>query len=214
MKNIWQILTIFLAFALLVVLGASLFDQSEVVAVETVSSVSNEDIVIESIMTRTSVRKYTDQQIEPEKIEKILKVGMSAPTAGNRQPWEFYVVTDTTIIKQFTKVTKYTAPMNENALTAIVVCGNPSKSFPGNDQLYWVQDASAATENILLATHAMGLGAVWCGVYPGEDRVATLRGLLDIPQELTPLNIIMMGYPAAEPKIKDKWKPEKIHYVK
>lgn len=210
MKYIWQIITILLAAALAILSISTLSNREKVSPVEVQDS--QEDIILNSIMTRTSVRAYTNQKIEPWKIEKILKAGMSAPTAGNRQPWEFYVVNDTSIIKQFVNVTPFSAPMNEEALTAIVVCGVPAASVPNYPE-YWVQDASAATENILLATHAMGLGAVWCGVYPVPERVATMREMLSIPEELTPLNIIMMGYPNAEQDVKNKWDTEKVHYV-
>lgn len=214
MKHYWQIITILLAVVLVILSTNSLFVSSEQQEALTPDNeqISNEDVIINSIMSRTSVRHYTDEFITDDQVEKILKAGMSAPTAGNRQPWEFFVVRDTSLIKQFTSVTKYTAPMNESSKLAIIVCGDPEKSFPG-DNLYWVQDTSAATENILLATHAMGLGAVWCGVYPGLERVATLKKLLNLPEELTPLNIILMGYPAKEQNIKDKWKPEKVHYI-
>ena len=207
-KYRWQIITIVLAAIIMVFSISSLFERPA----KQVEQIPTEQVVINSIMTRNSVRKYTDQIITPTQVETILKAGMAAPTAGNRQPWEFYVVRNTNIIKQMTKVTKFAAPMNKNAKLAIVVCGVPSESFPVEPR-YWVQDVSAATENILLATHAMGLGAVWAGVYPGEDRVETLRELLNVPERLVPFNIIMMGYPDGEQTIKDKWKPEKIHYV-
>ena len=173
-----------------------------------------ENSVIDAIHARTSVRTYSDKPIEKSVLTELVKAGMAAPTAGNRQPWEFYVVRDTAIIKQMTKVTQFAAPMNEIAQLAIVVCGVPSESFPIEPR-YWTQDVSAATENILLSAHAWGLGAVWCGVYPGEERVATLRKLLDVPEKLIPFNIIMLGHPdkAIAPTIKNKWKPEKVHYI-
>lgn len=211
MKYSWQIVSLLLASALTIVSVSSLFDGETDSTVTSTETLDEEDIVLNSIMTRTSVRKYSDKEISPDKIETILKAGMAAPTAGNRQPWEFYVVRDTNIIKQFPKVTKYADPMAQYTKVAIVACGKPSVSFP-TEPLYWVQDVSAASENILLSAHAMGLGAVWCGVYPGEDRVETLRGLLNIPENLVPFNIICLGYPDADPMIKDKWKPEKIHY--
>ncbi len=210
MKYSWHLLTLLLAVAVLVLSLGTLTERGNE---EKVSDKTDGEIVLDAIMTRTSVRQYTDKIIPLDDIETILKAGMAAPTAGNRQPWEFYVVNDTNIIKQFVGVSKYTAPMNEYARTAIIVCGVPSKSFP-DGPTYWIQDCSAATENILLATEALGYGAVWCGVYPGMDRVAVLRGLLDIPEELVPLNIIMMGEPNAEPKIKDKWDVTKVRYIK
>ena len=216
MKNIWQIMTLLLAVAVVLLSITSLFDKPSTSVAENLPNITMESkgqIAYENIMTRSSVRKYTSEKVSDELIEKMLRAGMAAPTAGNRQPWEFYVVRDTAIIKQMNKVTKFAAPMNEIAQLAIVVCGVPSEAFPIEPR-YWVQDVSAATENILLSAHALGLGAVWCGVYPGEDRVAVLRSLLDIPEKLVPFNIIMIGHPdkTIEPTIKDKWKPTKVHY--
>ncbi len=210
MRFKWQIVTILLA----VVVVALSINTLSVKPTKQVANkeVSNSEVVIESIMTRSSVRNYTEQRVSDDMVTTMLKAGMAAPTAGNRQPWEFYVVRDTNIIKQTINVSKYTAPMNQIAQLAIVVCGVPSESFPAGPT-YWVQDVSAATENILLAAHGLGLGAVWCGVYPGEDRVATLRGLLDVPEKLEPFCIIMIGHPKDEPKIKDKWRPERVHYI-
>ncbi len=210
MKYSWHIITVTLAAAFVVLAATSLTAPSA----QNSEPINEEQIILNSIMTRTSVRKYSDETISESTMETILKAGMAAPTAGNRQPWEFYVVRDTDIIRQFTDVTKYTAPMASHAQVAIIACGVPSESFPHEPQ-YWVQDVSAATENILLAAHAMGLGAVWCGVYPGEDRVATLRQMLNIPEKLIPFNIIMLGYPdpASPTTPKNKWKPSKVHYI-
>ncbi len=209
MKYKWEITTLILALAVTVLSISQLFQDGNK---NIEQPIEKADIVLESIMTRSSVRTYSDEKVNKEFIEKMLRAGMAAPTAGNRQPWEFYVVQDTSIIKQMTKVSKYTAPMNDEAQLAIVVCGVPSLSFP-TEPTYWIQDVSAATENILLAAHGLGLGAVWCGVFPGEDRVETLRGMLDIPDHAIPFNIIMIGHPDTDPNIKDKWKPERVHYV-
>ncbi len=209
MKYKWEITTLILA-ATVVVLSLSQLFQSGNKGIE--QPLEKSEIIIESIMTRSSVRSYSDERVNEESIEKMLRAGMAAPTAGNRQPWEFYVVQDTSIIKEMTKVTKYAAPMNEFAQLAIIVCGVPSLSFP-TEPTYWVQDVSAASENILLSAHALGLGAVWCGVYPGQDRVETLRAMLNIPEDVIPFNIIMIGHPDTDPNIKDKWKPERVHYV-
>lgn len=213
MKYSWQIVTFLLAITV-TILSISLIINNEPINDQNreAAEINESEIVINSIMTRSSVRKYSDKEVEKEIVEKVLRAGMSAPTAGNRQPWEFYVIRDTNIIRQFPKVTKFADPMAKEASVAIVVCGVPSEAFP-IEPSYWVQDVSAATENILLAIHALGLGAVWCGVYPGEQRVATLRELLDVPIKLTPFNIIFLGYPEGEPSVKDKWKAEKIHYI-
>ncbi len=210
-NNKLQTITLFLAVAVVILSFNSLFQKNEKVSEVVLSA---EEVALENIMTRTSVRQYTNERVSEEMVETMLRAGMAAPTAGNRQPWEYYVVRDTNIIKQFSQVTKYAAPMNAYTKLAIIVCGVPSQSFP-DAPLYWVQDASAATENILLAAHAIGLGAVWCGVYPREERVDLLRNMISAPSDLVPLNIIMVGHldPNVPIIIKDKWKPEKVHYI-
>lgn len=208
MKYAWQVVSILLAAALAVLSVSLLFvEQSEPAE----APKRDADVVLNTIMTRSSVRQYTDQEVTPQHVETLLRAGMAAPTAGNRQPWAFYVVRDTAIIRQFPKVTKFSDPMAQQARVAIVVCGVPEEAFPVEPR-YWVQDVSAATENILLAAHATGLGAVWSGVYPGEERVATLRQLLDVPERLVPFNIIFLGHPSGEPSVKDKWRPERIFH--
>ncbi|MFI3319059.1 MAG: nitroreductase family protein [Rikenellaceae bacterium] len=170
------------------------------------SSVTSEQAVIESIMTRTSVRSYTSQEVEQEKIETMLRAAMAAPTGMNKQPWEFIVVTDPEILAQLPSVARGMS-MAANAPLAIVVLGDTKVSGS------WVLDCSAATENILLAAHAMGLGAVWCGVEPNNDtdRSGKMSKLMNLPDGVKALNAIIIGYPDSEPKIKDKWKVEKIH---
>ncbi len=205
MKHQWKILAVLLAASTAILAFDKLTEKPA-------ESLPAGEVILESIMTRNSVRDYTEERVSDELIEKILKAGMAAPTAANRQPWRFYVVRDKSIIKQATKVTKYAAPMNERAGVMLVVCGVPSESFPVEPR-YWVQDVSAATENMLLAAHALDLGAVWCGVYPGEERVAALRELLNVPEEVVPFNMIMLGHPKGETPVKDKWKPERVEYV-
>lgn len=136
---------------------------------------------------------------------------MAAPTAGNKQPWRFIVIKDKDMLKAISANFR-TMSMAQKAPIAIVVCGDVNATFPGDGQGYWIQDASAATENMLLAAHALGLGAVWCGIYPMPDRVAQLREMLAIPDSIVPLNVVPVGYPAEDPAPKDKWKPEQVHY--
>ncbi|MFI3320859.1 MAG: nitroreductase family protein [Rikenellaceae bacterium] len=214
MKNSWQILTLLLAVALVVLSFKVAMDSGSKSGVEA-APVDKGEIVLNAIMSRTSVRSYTSQAVETEKIETMLRAGMAAPTAGNRQPWEFVVVTDRATLDAIPPIIKG-AHMAAKAQLAIVVCGDPSKSFPGVLSEYWVQDCSAVTENILLAAEALGLGAVWCGAYPNDanDRVGKIRELLNLPEGIYPLSINVIGYPNAEPHIKDKWKPEKVHYNK
>ena len=166
---------------------------------------------IETIMTRVSVRAYTDRMMEDDKIETMLRAAMAAPSAGNKQPWRFVVIRDKAILGAIASNLP-TMTMTDKAPVAIVVCGDMNDTFPGDGLDYWVEDASAATENLLLSAHAMGLGAVWCGIYPMKERVAFIQSLLELPDNIVPLNVVPIGYPAEEPAVKDKWKPSSIHY--
>ena len=168
---------------------------------------SNE--AIKNIMTRTSIRKYTDQPVSKNDIETLLRAGMAAPTAVNRQPWHFVVVTDKAKLKE---LSGGRGGMLEQCALAIVVCGNMEKTIKGKGQEFWIQDCSAATENILLAANALGLGAVWTGGYPMEERVASISKALKLPETIIPLCTIVIGHPAESPTPKDKWKPENVSY--
>lgn len=171
------------------------------------------DAVIDCIMTRASVRSYTSEQVPDSMITTILRAGMAAPTAANQQPWHFVVVTEPSLKDSITAAFEYTK-MVEGCSFAVVVCGDMDRLFEGDmaDGGFWVEDCSAASENMLLAAHAMGLGGVWCGIYPLRDREQRLRGILNLPFNLTPLNVMAFGYPAQTPAPKDKWAPEKVHY--
>ncbi|MFI3261474.1 MAG: nitroreductase family protein [Rikenellaceae bacterium] len=208
MKFSWQIVTILMAVALVVMSFkiAVTNDGSNVAQVDT------SEVIYDAIMTRSSVRSYTSQPVEQDKIEKLLRAGMAAPTAGNRQPWEFIVVKNRAILDEFPAIIPG-AHMAAKAQVAIVVVGSPAKALMPE---YWVQDCSAATENILLAAHGMGLGAVWCGAYPNNelDRVGQMSELLSLPDGTIALSIIVVGYPDSEPIIKDKWDVDKVHYEK
>lgn len=180
---------------------------------ETTPAVDNTaQIVLDNIMTRTSVRQFSDRQIAQDTLESIVRAGMAAPTAVNRQPWAFVVVTDRVILDSLEAIHPYSNL--KTATAAIIVCGNMEKAGEGFGREYWVQDCSAATENILLAAHAYGLGAVWCGVYPNPNVQPEVERVLDLPDTVIPLNIITMGYPAYESEPKDKWNPENVHYQK
>lgn len=168
------------------------------------------EAVIENIMTRLSVRKFTPEPIGRDTLETIVKAGMAAPTAVNKQPWEFVVVTEREVLDSLDAVHPHANL--PTATAAIIVCGNMQKTLEGEGRQYWIQDCSAATENILLAAHAFGLGAVWCGVYPMNERVVPVRDVLGLPDYITPLNIVTMGHPAGEGAPKDKWNPDAVHY--
>lgn len=170
------------------------------------------EAVIENIMTRTSIRQFTDQPISQDTLETIVKAGMAAPSAVNAQPWAFVVVTEREILDSLRAIHPYSNL--KTATAAIIVCGDMEKNAKGTNSEYWVQDCSAATENILLAAHAFGIGAVWCGVYPNPERIPGVKEVLGLPDYIMPLNIITMGYPAENPEPKDKWNADNVHYQK
>jgi nitroreductase len=167
---------------------------------------------IENIMTRTSIRQFKDQPVEQEKIDIMLKAAMAAPTAVNLQPWHFIVINDKKVIDQLA------GPRPTNAPLLIAVCGDTDKtSMPdGRGKLpdFWVEDVSAATENLLLSAHALGLGAVWTGAYPAMERVAEIANVLNCPQNIVPVAVVCVGYPDESPEPKDKFKEENISYNK
>lgn len=167
-------------------------------------------IVLDNIATRASVRQFTDQPVEASVMEQILRAGMAAPSAVNKQPWAFVVITEPEQLAALNEVHPYANL--KTATAAVIVCGDMDKALEGRAREYWVQDCSAVTENILLAAHALGLGAVWCGVYPSTERVAAVSEVLGLPGSIVPLNIVTMGYPAADVQPKDKWNPDLIHY--
>ena len=172
---------------------------------------SDAQAVINNIMTRTSIRQYTDEPVSQQYVETLLRAGMAAPTAVNAQPWHFVAITDKAKLKEMA-ATNRRGSMIEQAALAIVVCGNMDKAMKGKGQAYWIQDCSAATENILLAAHGLGLGAVWTGLYPMDDRVAAVSQVLHLPQTIIPLCTIVIGHPAESPEPKNKWKPENVSY--
>ena len=169
-------------------------------------------IVIENIMTRKSIREFTDRAIAKDTLETILKAGMAAPSAMDKRPWAFVVIDEREVLDSLNAVHPFANL--KTATAAIVVCGNMDKTIEGAGREYWVQDCSAATENILLAAHGLGLGAVWCGVYPVQERINDVSRVLGLPETIVPLNVITMGYPDQNPPVKDKWNPENIHWQK
>ena len=174
-------------------------------------SVNAEQAVLDNIATRTSVRDYEARPVEKEKIEKMLRAAMATPTAMNKQPWHFVVVDQRNVLDALAGANPY-AKMLKKAPLAIVVCGNTDKMIEGGGRDFWIQDASAATENLLLAAHAMGLGAVWTGAYPSEERCISISKVLSLSDNLVPLNMIVVGYPAEHPQPKQKFKEENVSY--
>lgn len=163
------------------------------------------------IHSRKSVRNYLDKLVNKEQLEILLKAGMAAPTARDCRPWVFVAVTDRNKLKILAEGMVY-GKMLEKAGAAIVVCGDIKKALTGEGQQYWIQDCSACTENILLAAEAIGLGAVWLGVYPDVEKIDFIRATLGISETVIPLNVISIGYPTGEDKPKNKFDPANIHW--
>lgn len=171
-----------------------------------------ERAVLDNIFSRKSVRTYTDQPVAPEKVETLLRAAMAAPSGKNRQPWRFVVVTDQEVRN---KLAVYNG-MISHAPVAIVICGLTTWTRDGVTEPNgnWTADCAAATENLLLAAEAMGLGAVWTASYPYDDRMGAAIEALGLPEDVKPYAVIPVGYPGGEERPKDKWKPENIHYEK
>jgi len=165
----------------------------------------------EVLLKRRSVRRFTDEAVPEEFIDELLHAAMSGPSACIKRPWEFYVVTNEEVLTKLQSVTPYTKMQSK---LAIIVCGNLSKALPGPSADYWIQDCSAATENILLRATDLGLGAVWCGIHPQKTAEEKLSNILDLSNEHIPLNIIFIGYPAESPMARDQYDENVIHYIR
>ena len=162
------------------------------------------------ILTRRSIRAFLPKKVEEEKIEYLLKAAFAAPSAKNIQPWHFIVIRDRKILDEIPKFHPYSKMLYEAPL-AICVCGESAKDkFNG----YWILDCSAASENILLAANSLGLGSVWLGVYPRQERINELKNLLEIPEDITPLSLLAIGYPNEEKPPSERFKKERIHKEK
>lgn len=169
--------------------------------------------VMENILNRKSVRKYTNQDVKKEQLEILVRAGMAAPSARNSQPWLFFVIDDRAILDNLAKQLP-NAKMLLSAKAAIVVCGNLQKALEGDGREFWVQDCSAATQNILLAAESMGLGAVWTGAYPRKETVNIIKVELGLPEHIVPLNVIPIGWQTGEEKPKQKYTEENIRWNK
>ena len=163
---------------------------------------------MKSIFTRRSIRKYKDKPISDEKIRKILKAGMAAPSAGNEQPWQFVVIKRDDIKADIMKYHNY-ASMLQTAPVAILVCGDKQLERHSG---YWVQDCAAATQNMLLMIDSLGLGGVWLGVYPRQKRMDGIAQVLDIPDKVIPFSLIALGHPAEEKEPHNRYLEDRVHF--
>lgn len=163
------------------------------------------------LLKRRSVRKFTEEPVSQEHIEELMHAAMSGPSACNKRPWEFYVIENEQILNELQSASKFTKIPSK---LAIVVCGNLAKALPLKFAEYWVQDCSAATENILLRATDLGLGAVWCGIYPQKGAEKNVRELLNLSSKEIPLNVIFIGHPVEEPDPRDQYDANRVHYMK
>lgn len=161
------------------------------------------------ILSRRSIRKFTDEPVSPKEIDLLLQAAMAAPSASNRKPWEFVVVTDVDQLRRLRRPLifgKYEAPL------AIVVCGNTRRAYPGAARGFWIQDGSAATQNILLAAVALGLGACWIGVHPVGPFIKGVKRILGLPRHVEPLGLIYVGHPAEAKPARTQYDARRIHW--
>ena len=165
----------------------------------------------EALLKRRSVRTFTDEVVGESQIEELLHAAMSGPSACNRCPWEFFVITNPEKLDELRSASRFT---KMNAPLAIVVCGNLSRALPVQLSAYWIQDCSAATENILLRATDLGLGTVWCGIHPQKRAEERVKEILDLKDKWIPLNIIWIGHPAENPEARDQYDEKRIHYIK
>jgi len=162
---------------------------------------------LEAIHTRRSIRKFEDRPVPEDLVRKILAAAMMAPSARNAQPWHFVVIDDRAMLGEIPRICP-NATMAEQAPLAILVCGDLSLE---KSQGYWPLDCAAAVENLLLAAHALGLGAVWCGVYPREPRIEGLGRLVNLPEGVIAHSLVVLGHPDQQPPSKDRYLPERVH---
>lgn len=160
-----------------------------------------------AIHTRRSIRAFTEAPVSDEDVRELLRAAMSAPSAGNEQPWEFVLIQEKATLAKVGEINKY-AGFARNAPLAIMTCVNAEREkFPGNGVL----DVANCTQNLLLAAHALGLGAVWTGVYPEQDRMQAFKKLLKLPEPVIPLALVVLGHPKGSVAPENRFKEERIH---
>lgn len=164
-----------------------------------------------TILKRRSIRKYSDGVISNEIIDMLLQAAMAAPSARNAQPWEFYVVTNKEVMLKLRSVSKN---LDFASSAMIIVCGNTERSITKNDNDFWIQDCSAAVENILLLATELGLGTLWCGLYPVVERSDKVREYISAPNHHIPMALIHIGHADEEKEERSQYNEAFIHYVK
>lgn len=208
--NKYKIISLLLAFALLASLVRLVYvSQTQT---DAPAAPGKSEVVFQNILNRKSVRSYTDRAVSREQLDTLLRAAMAAPTGRDMRPWKFVVIDDKEALAKLAGQLPY-ANMLPEAAAAIVVCGDLSVTDDkGKPSTNWTFDCSAATENLLLAAEAMGLGAVWTGVYPYEERQTAVSQALQLPEHIIPLNLIPIGYPKGDPQPKDKYDADNVHF--
>ncbi len=163
---------------------------------------------IDVILTRRSIRSYTGEPLNEAIVTILLKAAMSAPSAHNQQPWSFIVIDDRKTLDAIPAFHPY-SKMLLQAPAAILVCGK-TKDLPA--KVFWPQDCAAATQNILVAANALGIGSVWLGVYPKEELMGKTRDLLEIPEEITPFSFVALGHPSEKKEPSERFSPDRVHH--
>lgn len=162
---------------------------------------------MEAILTRRSVRRFTPAPVTAGQVETLLRAAMSAPSSSNAQPWHFVVISSRAMLDDLAEIHP-SGPVLRAAPLAILVCADErAEKNPGR----WMLDCSAAMQNLLLAAHALDLGAVWLAVWPNPERVAGVCRLLDLPENIRPLALAAAGHPAETPPAADRYDPARVH---
>ena len=164
--------------------------------------------LFDAMITRRSIRRYSGEPVSRDEIQTVLHAAMYAPSANNQQPWHFLVVDDDEIKNQIAQIHPY-AKMVKEAAYAVVICGDETRELSKG---YWAVDCAASTQNLLLAAHGIGLGAVWCGVHPREERKTEMKKLFNLLDHIQPFAVVAIGKPAEEKPVPERFKPERIHW--
>jgi nitroreductase len=164
--------------------------------------------VLDCIINRRSIRKFINENIELQRVEEILKAAMYAPTARNQQTFEFIVINNRQKLDELSEIHPY-AKMLKTAPLAILVCHNQTKVKSDG---FWIQDLAAVTQNILLQSYSIGLGSVWLGVYPRDDRENGIKKYFNLPDEIIPFSLVALGYADENPETTERYDHKKIHF--
>jgi len=167
----------------------------------------------ENLLSRRSIRRYTDRPIDDETMHKLLVAAMSGPSCVNAKDTHFIAVRDKAMLSTLAQCNGRPAQMLPDAAAAIVICGDLEKTFQRAKD-YWIVDASIATQNIILAANALGIGSVWLGTWPQMDRVENISKAFDLPETIIPHSVVALGYPAEAPEAKSLYQEERVHMEK